>query len=53
MGKVTITCTDEQWSTIYTALRLELERNWGKDAGVVKLLKDAINVVSNREEVCK
>ena len=40
-----IECTQEELNTIYTALRLELERNWGKDAEVVKLLQDAIEAV--------
>ena len=40
-----IKCTKEELQTIYTALRLELERNWGKDAEVVKRLQDAIESV--------
>lgn len=42
---MTIECTQEERNTIYTALRLELERNWGKDAAVVKMLQDAIEAV--------
>lgn len=44
---MTIKCTQEERNTIYTALRLELERNWGKDAEVVRLLQDAIKAVSS------
>lgn len=40
-----IECTQAQLETIYTALRLELERNWGKDEKVVKALQDAIEAV--------
>lgn len=40
-----IECTREELTTIYTALRLELERNYGKDAEVVKQLQDAIEAV--------
>lgn len=40
-----IECTQEQRNTIYTALRLELERNWGKDEDIVKQLQDAIKAV--------
>lgn len=42
---MTINCTREELTTIYTALRLELERNWGKDADIVKQLQDAIEAV--------
>ena len=45
MKKVKIVCTIEQMETIHTALRLELERNWGKDQVVVKLLEDALKSV--------
>lgn len=49
---IKIICTDEQWRTIYTALRMEYERNYGAGTDAERLLKDAIEVVSNRE-VCK
>ena len=42
---ITINCTEEVYNTIYTSLRLELEKNWGKDEDVVKLLKTAIEAV--------
>lgn len=42
--------TDEERNTIYTALLLERERNWGKDENVVKLLQDAINVIQSAEK---
>ena len=40
-----IECTREEVNTIYTALRLELERNWGKDEKIVKALEAAIAAV--------
>lgn len=42
--------TDEERNTIYTALLLERERNWGKDETVVKLLQDAITVIQSAEK---
>ena len=41
--------TDKQYATIYTALRLERERNWGRDAGIVKQIQDAIDVLVKAE----
>lgn len=40
-----IECTKQQWNTIYTALLLERERNWGGDENVVSALADAIKAV--------
>lgn len=42
---VKIECTKQQWNTIYTALLLERERNWGKDEDVVSALSDALKAV--------
>lgn len=50
MGNIIIRCTSEQWSTIYTALRMEYEQN--KDRPEARrLLSEAIKAVSNREVV--
>ena len=40
-----IKCTGEQWSTIKTALRLEIERNYGKSPEVVDMLESALSAV--------
>lgn len=42
-----IECTREQWNTIYTALRLERERNWGGDEDIVSALTSAIEAVQS------
>ena len=42
---VNIRCTEGVQNTIYTALRLERERNHGKSEEVEKLLEDAIKAV--------
>lgn len=41
----TIKCTDAEWNTIYTALRIELERNYGGDEEIVKQLQSAAEAV--------
>lgn len=41
--------TDEQYATIYTALRLERLRSWGGDAGIVKQIQDAIDALVKAE----
>ena len=42
-----IKCTEEQINTIYTAVRLEYLRNYGKDPKVEKILKEAMEVIRN------
>lgn len=42
--------TDEQWNTVYTALRLERERFWGKDEETVNLIQNTLNAVCDYKE---
>lgn len=43
----TLDITIEQYNTIKAALDLELQKYHGKDENTVRLLKDAIEAVSN------
>ena len=47
---VTVKLSEVQWNTVYTALRLERERNWGKDPDVLAELESAIIAVKNWKE---
>ena len=47
MKSITITCSESELNTIYSALRIELERNWGGDPDVVEQLKDAMKAVQS------
>ena len=42
---VSVTFTPEQFCTVKTALRLEIERLWGKDDDAIKALKDALSAL--------
>lgn len=43
----TLDITVEQYNTIKAALDLELQKYYGKDENTVRLLKNAIEAVSN------